>query len=350
MTTLDRRTVLASLGTAMALPAIGAEPPRSSLIDVHNHYTPPEFYTFNERFIGPGGPPTRWDKSAQFADMDEAGTSVAVLSGFTSPTGGTVEDRRALARATNDFGAALVRERPNRFALFASLPLPDVDGCIAEMAYGLDTLKAVGVTIYTDSNDRWLGDPMFEPLHKEFDRRGVVVFVHPHSPACCHNLVKGVPDSFIEFATTTTRTIASLVFNGVTTRYPNIKFIFAHGGGAMPFLIERFLGGSQAEIVPGIVTHGQPVVPIKQPPGTALAQIRSLYYDTAQIANPVSLRALRQVVPVDRILFGTDFWYRSSSVSKHDVETSGVFTGRELEQVFSLNALALMPKLGRKLV
>jgi predicted TIM-barrel fold metal-dependent hydrolase len=350
MTMFDRRTLLAGLGSAAVLPAIGAARPRAPLIDVHNHYTPPEFYAFNEKFIGPGGPPTRWDKAAQVADMDAAGTSLAVLSGFTSPTGGSVEDRRALARATNDFGAALVRERPHRFALFASLPLPDIDGCIAEMAYGLDTLKAVGVTIYTDSGDRWLGDPMFEPLHKELDRRGAVVFVHPHSPTCCQNLVKGVPDSFIEFATTTTRTIASLVFNGITTRYPNIKFIFAHGGGAMPFLIERFLGGGAAEIVPGIVTHGQPVVPVKQPPGTALAQLRKLHYDTAQIANPVSLRALRQVVPVDRILFGTDFWYRSSAVSKRGIETSGVFTGPELEQIFGRNALALMPELAGRLV
>jgi 6-methylsalicylate decarboxylase len=347
---MDRRALLFALGAGLALPADAASPRAGGgRIDVHHHYLPPEFHAFNRRFLKQSPAPSVWDKAEGLADMDRSGTALAVLSGFTSHVGGTIEDRRALARATNDFGAALMKERPGRHALFATLPLPDMDGCLREMEYGLDTLGAVGVTVYADSGDRWLGDPSFTPLHEALNRRKAVVFVHPHSPDCCVNLVKGVPDSLIEFAATTTRTIASLIFNGVTVRYPDIRFIFAHGGGVMPFLIERLLGGAQAEIVPGVITRGQPIIPLKQPPGTALRELRRMYYDTAQIANPVALRALKDVIPSSQILYGTDVWYRSAQETSRGILQSGVFSARELEGIWRGNAMRLMPSLARQI-
>jgi predicted TIM-barrel fold metal-dependent hydrolase len=114
----------------------------------------------------------------------------------------------------------------------------------------------------------------------------------------------------------------------------------------MPYLIERFLGGTSAEIVPGIVTHGQapPYTPA-QPPNGALAEVRRMHYDTAQCSNPAALRALRTVIPPSNILFGTDYWYRSTRETMEGLSSSGVFSPSELRAVFNGNALALWPGL-----
>lgn len=150
----------------------------------------------------------------------------------------------------------------------------------------------------------------------------------------------------IEFGTSTTRCIASLLFGGAVDRYPRIRFVFSHGGGAMPFLVERFLGGTRAEIVPGITTVGQSGnVPLIQPKGGALAALRRFHYDTAQIANPVALRALAQVVPASRILYGTDYWFRASAESADGLRRARVFGAGELRAIGRDNALALMPSL-----
>jgi predicted TIM-barrel fold metal-dependent hydrolase len=326
-------------------------PERPWRIDVHHHYGSPAYTAFGTAYPSAGLPPSPPnDIQRSLADMEQSGTALAVLSSFVPATGGTAADRRALARAINEHGAGLVQRHPGRFALFPALPLPDVDASLGELAYGLDALGAVGATVYTEAAGKYLGDPAFAPLMEELDRRAAVLFVHPHTDACCGRLVPGVPDSVIEFGTSTTRCIASLLFGGAVDRYPRIRFVFSHGGGTMPFLIERFLGGARAEIVPGITTVGQSGnVTLAQPKGGALAALRRFHYDTAQIANPVALRALAQVVPASRILYGTDSWFRSSVESAGGLEDARVFGGGERRAIGRDNALALIPSLVKTL-
>ncbi len=346
-----RRGVLAALGGCACAPSAGwAAPARASgpwRIDVHHHFGSPAYDRFLAAHPDAGLPPAPPNSIARsIVDMDAGGTELAVLSSFVPATGGDEADRRALARGINEYGAGAVRDHAGRFALFAVLPLPDVEGCLVEVAYGLDTLGAVGVTVYSEAMGKYLGDPQFEPLMQELDRRGALLFVHPHTDACCRNLVKGVPDSVIEYGVSTTRTLASLVFSGVATRYPNIRFLFSHGGGTMPFLIERFLGTTSAEIVPGVRTFGQSsYVAMNQPPGTALAALRRFHYDTAQIANPAALRVLATVVGSSQIVYGTDFWFRGTGETARGLDTSGAFTSPELRAIGRANALTLIPAL-----
>jgi predicted TIM-barrel fold metal-dependent hydrolase len=154
----------------------------------------------------------------------------------------------------------------------------------------------------------------------------------------------------IEYGTNTTRSIASLIFNGMTTRYSDITFIFSHAGGTMPFLIERFLNGTAAEVVPGVVTKGQGgsgVVgsnPPKNAPKGVLYELRKMYYDVAQSSNAVALRALRAVVPVSQIVFGTDYPYRSTQEHVKGLATSGVFDVKELQAIDRDNAVRILPR------
>jgi predicted TIM-barrel fold metal-dependent hydrolase len=133
----------------------------------------------------------------------------------------------------------------------------------------------------------------------------------------------------------------------MTVKFPNISWIFAHGGGTMPFLIERFFqGGASAEIVPGILTKGQGEPPVKNSPSgeEILRELRKMYYDTAQISNPVALGALRKVIPVSQILYGTDYWYRTAVESIRGLTTSKVFNAQELRAIQRGNAERILPR------
>ena len=149
----------------------------------------------------------------------------------------------------------------------------------------------------------------------------------------------------IEFGTDTTRTIADLIFSGTTTKYPDMVWIFSHAGGSMPFLIERFLQGTTAEVVPGIPTKGITYAAPKNVPKGALYELRKMYYDTAQASNPVALDALRKVVPVSQIVYGTDYWYRTSEETARGLTTSKVFNLTELHAIDRRNVERILPRL-----
>ena len=108
----------------------------------------------------------------------------------------------------------------------------------------------------------------------ELNRRKAVVYVHPTCPQCCRGLIAEVPDHLIEFATDTTRTIASLMLTGTAHRCRDIRFIFAHAGGAMPFITERMTWWASVnkELV-------------AQMPHGPLHELRRFFYDTAFSAN-----------------------------------------------------------------
>ena len=322
----------------------GIAPLRSrGRIDVHHHLGTPLFANFlashpSDRIF----PPVTWRVDQALEDMDAGGVATAVLSQFPPYHLGSAADRRSVARDLNEAAARHASDYPGRFGLFTCLPLPSLDDSLAEIAYGFDVLGADGVAIVTSVDNKWLGHPYFEPLYEELNRRKAIVYVHPYTPACCTGLVPEIPEYIIEYGTDTTRAIGSLIWSGTTTRYPDMRFILSHGGGTMPFLIERFFAGTSAEVVPGIVTKGKspPFVPA-QPPQGILRELRRLYYDTAQCSNPIALRALRDVVLPSQILFGSDYWYRTSVETARGLNTAAVFSEPELEAIERLNALAL---------
>ena len=155
--------------------------------------------------------------------------------------------RARLARACNDYGAKLVQDHPTRFGLFAAMPLPDVDATLKEIAYAYDTLKADGVGLMTSYGDTWLGNAAYRPVMEELNRRKAVVHVHPTAANCCRNLDvrPGVAPGSMEYGTDTTRAIMGVTFSGDAARYPDIRFIWSHAGGTVPFLAGRIDGASR---------------------------------------------------------------------------------------------------------
>jgi predicted TIM-barrel fold metal-dependent hydrolase len=333
-------------------------------IDVHHHFTPPAYVEFtraNNRVAAPGRGGNNkqgggggnalgsayagWTLAEDLEDMDRNGTTAALLS-ITTPGFwfGKVEDVRKVTRECNEYAAKLHSDHPGRFGSFASIYPPDTDGSLREIEYALDTLKADGVALFSNYQDIWLGDATLAPVYEELNRRKVIVYVHPIEAKCCMNIVKDVADTVVEYGADTTRTIASLIFSGATTRFPDMQWIFSHGGGMMPFVIERFLSGTTAEVEPGIGTKGQGSNPPRNVPKGVLYELRKMYYDTAQATNPVAMRALRTVVPVSQIVYGTDYWYRSAAETSKGLTTNKVFTAEELRAINRGNAERILPR------
>jgi 6-methylsalicylate decarboxylase len=344
----------AAAGVATVFPAFvssaqNAGNPRR--IDVHHHFEPDVFVAYR-RAHNQGGPNAAWNVNKALEEMGKGGVETSICS-ITQPAfaAGTVEEVRTAIRETNEAAAKYRADFPGRFGSFAAIPMTDVEGSLREMEYALDTLKADGLGVLTSYPDnKWLGDPMFDPIWQEANRRKVVVYTHPTEPWCCRGLLKDVNPNIVEFGSDTTRTIASLIFFGTTSKFPDIKFIMSHGGGTAPYVIERFLNGTAAEIVPGKVTKGQGgngVVgsnPPKNVPKGVLYELRKLYYDTAQAANPIAMTALRQLVPMSQIVFGTDYWFRGIEETVKNLDTCGVFNAAELRMVNRGNMEAILPK------
>lgn len=302
-------------------------------VDVHHHYAPAVYRAALEK----AGRPLHhimkdWTVAHSLDDMDKAAIATAMLS-ITTPGVwfGEKEFAHKLARLCNDHGAELIREFPGRFGLFACLPLPDIEGALAEVAYALDTLHADGIGLYTSYENVYLGDARFAPLFEELNRRKAV-YTHPVIAPCCVGLTPEVNESIIEYGTDTTRTIASLLFSGGAARYPDIKFIWSHAGGTMPFLIERFV--NLAKIPP---------MAAKLPKGL-MHELTRFYYDTAQASNPSVMNCLRNIVEVSQIVFGTDFPYRTGLEHATGLASCG-FSEAERSRIDRDNALGLLPRL-----
>ena len=203
-------------------------PDTSLTIDTHHHILPDFFWReTNDSHAPIGGlAPLQWSKEAMISFMDDAGIDVAVMSVSTPGVHlGDSEKARFLARRCNEFAAELVHTRPDRFASFACIPLPDIDASLGELSYAVDVLRLDGLVLFTNSNGVYLADAALEPVFQELERRGAVVFVHPNpSPdAAAHSL--GLPDNLIDFPTDTNRAVAQMHYTNRFARTPNVKFL-----------------------------------------------------------------------------------------------------------------------------
>lgn len=310
------------------------------IIDTHHHILPDFFWQETENAHAPVGglAPLRWSKDVSISFMDDTGIDVAIVS-LSTPgvhTGNDAKARR-LARRCNDFSAELVRTRPDRFRGFACLPLPDVDASLEELSYAMDILGLDGVVLFTNSTGVYLGNTTLEPVFEELDRRKTVVYVHPNpSPdAVAHSL--GLPDNLLDFPTDTNRAVAQMHYTNRFARTPNVKYIFSHAGGSIPYLAARFDIIDEMGFIPG-----------GEQRGSAADMFRRIYWDTALSASDPVLRMLRDVAGINQVLYGTDFPYlrRDLAVSsKERLSLSSALNLSEKHAILGGNAARLFPAL-----
>jgi len=385
---LSRRDFTTRLATAGAgaMIAVSRSPAQSSaaspqIIDVHHHFMAPEvekviatkmnqnstyytnFITLNQW--------RNWSPASDVEIMDKQGVQTALLSVTTPGVDfGNAGESKNLARQFNEYGAKMVSDFKGRFGLFAVLPLPDIDNTLKEIEYVFDTLKVDGVGLLTSYSTRWLGDRMYQPVFDELNRRNAVVYTHPIDAPCCRDLQAGVGPTTFEFPTDTTRAILSLLYptpppgeagrgrgaapgeagrggrgrgpapESPAERYSNIKFIFSHGGGTLPSVIER-IGIGGADTLNDILAK-----PAES--NSRLAQLRRFYYDTATSTNIVQMQALKTIAGVSQIVFGTDYPF-GGDAEKHYIGLKGCgFSSSELAGVCRDNAMKFLPMFKEK--
>jgi 6-methylsalicylate decarboxylase len=339
-TDLSRRSFVAGGAALAAVAAAGAGLGRSALaqaaqrIDVHHHIVPPTWLDALKSARLDTPPVVNWSVQKSIEDMDKGGVATAITSPTTPQVGFLgAEDAARVVRESNEYAKKLTADHPGRFGIFAMLPLPHVDASLKEIEHALDVLKVDGIGMMTSYGDKWLGYSELAPVFEELNRRKATVYTHPTGANCCVNLVKGLPETIVEYGTDTTRTIASLIFSGAAQRFKDINFIFSHGGGVLTAVAERFL----------IQMVNTPPYKDKFTRAGVEAELRRFYYDTAQVANAVTIGALVKLVPVSQIVFGTDYPYRTAA--DHVKGLAAAFGDAELKAIERENALRILPRL-----
>jgi predicted TIM-barrel fold metal-dependent hydrolase len=312
-------------------------------IDVHHHFLP-QRYMIEERertsSYSHGATPSdrllKWKPEHSIEVMDEHGIAFAV--GSVSTPGawfGDVAAARRLSRMWNEAAAEAVHDHPGRFGFFAVVAPPDTEGALAEIEYALDTLNADGIGLLSNYDGKSLGDPAFTHVFDELNRRKCVVYVHPTVHPCCVGLIPDLIPQAIEFPFDTTRTITSLLLGGTFARCPNIRFIFSHGGGVLPFLAARIshVAGSNKQIAAA------------NPSGIDY-ELRQLYCDTGFAYSEPQLAAMLCFFPESHILFGSDYPFGSSEHAVHGLDNYPL-TAAMRAAIERENALLLLPRIGK---
>jgi len=197
-----------------------------------------------------------------------------------------------------------------------------------------------GVSTSTSIRDVYLGEPQFDPWFEELNRRGATLFVHPTFTKASQNLLIGLNPSVLEFMFDTTRMIVNMVATGAKKRFSNIKIISTHGGGTIPYLVNRIqmlehafgVGTGRLELSPEEVRDG----------------IASFYYDLTAGTSEAQLGAILKLVPVSQLMMGLDFPFMPKSTFAPAIADIGrypAFNKADLQGLSYDNAGHLYPAL-----
>ncbi len=303
-------------------------------IDVHAHVFP-GFYKAAMKEVGikdiDGWQDPEWSVEAMLKAADEHKIAAQVLSlsspGITFVNGKAAAD---LARRLNEYMAGLVKEHSPQFGSMAVLPLPDVEASLGEIAYGLDTLGMDGVCLLSNYHGVYLGDPKFEPVFAELNRRKAMVFVHPTIPPHWDTFAIGLAAPVMEYTFDSSRMAMNLVNGGQKVKYPDVGIIVAHAGGTLPFNYQR---------VVKYWMNGKNDV------------FNTFFYELTATTEPEQIRALMALAKPDQCMMGFDFpfmkpaWYDPLQKS---LEAYG-FPPGVLRSVQNGNAARLFPKVAERL-
>lgn len=319
------------------------------LIDFHHHARPASFWDAlraRGRSLHAGVPfPPATEPEKTLRVMDETDIAMAVLS---SPDADNLFADRGFAQETarpiNAFYADLVRRWPARFGALVCLPLPHVDLALAELDYALDVLGHDGVMLCTSYGGKYLGGPEFDPILAELDRRKATVLVHPVAPVGMDRFDLKLPPYLVEFTADTSRCIINCLTHDVPTRFPNVKLVFSHAGGTAPYLAPRIA-------LLDTMTNPKNTLTIPESREKVLRGLRSFWYDTALTAVDPIFTMLKEVVGVDRVVFGSDFPQSSQDLVQKTVDglkNSQVLTDAEKNAIGSGTIATLLPAMARR--
>ena len=318
-------------------------------IDIHYHIIPePYVRTLANRGITGSTfvKFPKWTPEKALKQMDGSLVETAITSLSTPGVWfGDVALATDLSRLCNEFQARMVTDYPGRFGSLACLPLPDMEGALAELEYALDDLKLDGVVLLTDTDGRYLGHPDYEELFAELNRRHAVVFIHPHDDPRRTRRYE-IFSPLLEWPIHTTRAVVDLLYTGRLARFPNIRYVLAHGGGTVPFLAHRIAAGLGHE--KGGAASERTIAPVSEETfQDALGLLQKLFYDTAG-PGEAHLATLQEFVGPSQVVFGTDGGWTPPIQTAQTISGLLAYDGfdeRQLLEIERENAINLFPRL-----
>lgn len=307
-------------------------------IDTHHHLIPPDYRkALQKAGIDEAGGRALpdWSPAGSLQTMADLDIGTAILSVSTPGTTFLPDpaDAAALARDLNDYTAQLVTDNPDRFGLFATVPMPHLDAAVAEAVRCLDDLRADGVVLLANSAGVYLGEDGQDELFAALDARSAVVFIHPAElPG---PTVPGVAPFAADFLLDTTRAAYLLVRNGIRRRYPNIRFILSHAGGFVPYASHRMAVAIMADTGAS--------------PADSLDDFAGFYFDTALSSSAAALPTLLAFAKPGHITFGSDWPFAPVAAGRLFVAGLESYPGLDTQsrnEIERTNALALFPRIG----
>jgi predicted TIM-barrel fold metal-dependent hydrolase len=303
-----------------------------AIIDIHAHYHPRSYLAAltplypGEEIVGIRPHPDSDLESeiqSRLAHMDDAGVEWQVLSPAAGRAPYGRDEGKAVSAAAliNDANAELVERYPDRFRSFASLPLPHIDASLRELARGLDSLGMVGVNLHISVLDRSVAEEEFEPIYREVNERGGLIFFHPCGNGICSPMIteyglNGAVGTSLEDAAIVLHLIARRIAN----RFPRITFVVPHLGGPIPMLLQRLDNQFSMQ------AHDFP-----EPPSVTA---RRFYYDTVGHGSQAALLCAWKAFGADHLLPGSDYpvllswetyaqtfsWIKTAAIPEDDIE------------------------------
>ena len=298
-----------------------------SVIDVHHHIIPPQWAAAASQQPNLGITIPKWSIEKDLEDMDRFGITGSLLS---IPESGTVD----VVRMMNNMLAEAANKAPKRYGLLASLPYQDANDTLKEIEYATDTLHVDGFALVSNYAGIYISDDRFDVVLEELNRRSAVVFLHPGNPAGDNLPLFGRNVSVYEFPFDTSRAIMDLVYTGKIQRYPNIRWIIAHAGGAVPYLAYR-------------LSIAKEWGAISQSPEEILGTLKSFYFELALSSSPYVFPVLKRLAGASHILFGTDYPMRPASgilPSMQQLNDTVDFNEDETNLIFSETSQSLFPR------
>ncbi|RAL07924.1 amidohydrolase family protein [Aspergillus homomorphus CBS 101889] len=352
MPSILQSVVLGLASTSLAHGHTHATVNADYIVDVHSHVIPP---IWKEALISAGYPLQNgtlyvddfpvpdWTLESHLSTMQARGINFSTVSVTAPGVAFLAHDSHAahrLARTINLQMHNWTQTHPTKLGALCLLPLPHVNESLAELEFCLDTLDFPGVGLYTNFNGSiYLGDAVLDPVFAALHARRATAFVHPAAPACTA-VARGYPMPLTEYPFDTVRAMENLLLTGQRARYPDVKLIFAHGGGAMPYLAPRIAGLASMEFMGGLSL------------ADSLAQLAGYYFETASATSAVQLAAMKSFIGVDRVLTGTDYPYvpgNQIAATLPTIQKNGGFNGSEMTQIHARNALGLFPRVAEVL-
>ncbi|MGH2935291.1 MAG: amidohydrolase family protein [Gaiellaceae bacterium] len=327
------------------------------IVDCHGHYTtvPSAHKAFRERQLAGDrpGPPQIGDgeiretiEQNQLRVMRERGIDLTVFSPQASAMEHHVPDAaiaRDWARSCNDLVHRVSELFPEHFAAVCQLPqTPDgnLDACVAELQLCVEELGFVGCNLNPDpSGGHWTSPPMTDdswfPLYEAMVELDVPAMIHVS--ASCNPSAHTLGAHYLNADTSV---FMQLLEGNLFDRYPTLRFVIPHGGGAVPYHWGRYRGLA-ARLGRGPVDE----------------LLANVFFDTC-VYHQAGVDLLGRVIPPENVLFASEML---GAVRGTNPETGSGWDDTKLyvdaldlpaetkRQVFELNARRVYPRLDVRL-